>query len=97
MSQEAFIRDVLKTWEMTNCRPVMVPGSPTTVELPEEKEPDPAETKRVQRKTCTQELPSLSEAPALLQEHIQKFPRLPASRPSLTNRGRKNNVSRCPR
>ena len=41
MSQEAFVRDVLKTWEMTDCRPVMVPGNPTTVELPEEKEPDP--------------------------------------------------------
>merc|ERR1712120_115735 len=41
MSQEAFVRDVLKTWEMTDCRPVMVPGIPTTVELPEEEEPGP--------------------------------------------------------
>ena len=36
MCQEAFIRDVLKTWEMTDCKPVMVPGIPATVELPEE-------------------------------------------------------------
>ena len=38
MNQEAFIRDVLKTWDMTNCRPLMVPGEPTTVSLPEEEE-----------------------------------------------------------
>ena len=34
MSQEAFIRDVLKTWEMTNCRSLVVPGEETKVELP---------------------------------------------------------------
>ena len=36
LSQEAFIRDVLKTWEMTDCKPTLVPGVPTSVELPEE-------------------------------------------------------------
>ena len=49
MSQEAFVRDVLKTWEMTDCRPVMVPGNPTTVELPEEKEVDPEDIHRAQK------------------------------------------------
>ena len=41
MNQEAFIRDVLKTWNMTSCRPLMVPGEPTTVDLPKEEEIDP--------------------------------------------------------
>ena len=49
MSQEAFVRDVLNTWEMSDCRPVMVPGTPTTVELPEEKEPDPDDVHRAQK------------------------------------------------
>ena len=49
MSQEAFVRDVLNTWEMSDCRPVMVPGMPTTVELPEEKEPDPDDVHRAQK------------------------------------------------
>ena len=49
MSQEAFIRDVLKTWEMTNCRPVMAPGEPTTVELPPEQELDPEDIHRAQK------------------------------------------------
>ena len=31
MSQEAFVRDVLKTWEMTDCKPSLLPGIPTTV------------------------------------------------------------------
>ena len=51
MSQEAYVRDVSKTWEMTDCRPVMVPGTPTTVELPEEPEgePDPDDIHRAQK------------------------------------------------
>ena len=49
MSQEAFIRDVLKHWEMTNCRPLVVPGEVTTVALPEEEEPDPEDIFRAQR------------------------------------------------
>merc|ERR1711867_258638 len=39
MSQEAFVRDVLKTWEMTNCRSLVQPGEPgykTHLELPVE-------------------------------------------------------------
>ena len=36
MSQEAFVRDVLKTWEMTNCRTLVKPGEDTKVELPVE-------------------------------------------------------------
>ena len=38
MSQEAFIRDVLKTWEMTNCRSLVKPGEDTKVELPVEQD-----------------------------------------------------------
>merc|ERR1711989_15860 len=41
MSQEAFVRDVLKTWEMTNCRSLVQPGEPgekTPLELPVEKD-----------------------------------------------------------
>ena len=38
MSQEPYIRDVLSTWEMSDCRPVTVPGQPTKVELPQEPE-----------------------------------------------------------
>ena len=49
MSQEAFIRDVLKNWEMTNCRSLVVPGEATTVALPEEEEPDPEDVLRAQR------------------------------------------------
>ena len=49
MSQEAFLRDVLKNWEMTNCRPLLVPGESATVELPEEEEPDVDEMLRAQR------------------------------------------------
>ena len=36
MTQEEFIRDVLKTWEMSDCRPLKTPGDPTSVQLPEE-------------------------------------------------------------
>ena len=55
MSQEAYVRDILKTWEMTECRPVMVPGVPTKVELPveqpeePEEEPDPEYIHRAQK------------------------------------------------
>ena len=53
MSQEAFVRYVLNTWEMSDCRPVMVPGMPTKVELPQEieteVEPDPEDVHRAQR------------------------------------------------
>ena len=44
MSQETYVRDVLKTWELTDCRPLAVPGVPTKVELPVDEpvaEPDP--------------------------------------------------------
>ena len=38
LSQEAFIRDLLDTWQMSNCRPVVTPGEVIfTVELPTEK------------------------------------------------------------
>ena len=34
MSQDAFIRYVLKNWEMTNCRSLVVLGEETKVESP---------------------------------------------------------------
>ena len=51
MSQGPYIRDVLSTWEMSNCRPVMVPGQPTKVELPEqtEEDTDPEDVQRAQK------------------------------------------------
>ena len=50
MSQEAFVRYVLKTWEMTDCKPSLLPGIPTTVELPEEEEEkDPEDVHRAQK------------------------------------------------
>ena len=39
----------LKTWEMAECKPVMAPGIPTTVELPEEDELDPEDIHRAQK------------------------------------------------
>ena len=51
MSQGPHIRDVLSTWEMSDCRPVMVPGQPTKVELPQETEgeTDPEDVQRAQK------------------------------------------------
>ena len=49
MSQEAFVRDVLKTWEMSDCKPSLVPGTPTSVELPAEEQPDPEDIHRAQK------------------------------------------------
>ena len=41
MSQAPFIRYLLKTWSMSDCRPVVTPGEViTTVELPTEGTPD---------------------------------------------------------
>ena len=39
----------IKNWEMTKCRPLVVPGESTTVELPEEEEPDVDEILRAQK------------------------------------------------
>ena len=52
MSQEDFIRDTLKTWDMQNCRPLLTPGETTTTELPEEGTPeqlDPGDVLRAQK------------------------------------------------
>ena len=49
MSKEAFVRDALKTWEMTNCRSLVVPGEETKVELPVEQNIDPDDVHRAQR------------------------------------------------
>ena len=50
MSQEAFIRDTLKTWELTECKPLSMPGEVTnTVELPDEPDPDSEDIHRAQK------------------------------------------------
>ena len=52
MTQEEFISDLLKTWEMSNCRPMMTPGEPASTELPEEgsdDEHDPSDVLRAQK------------------------------------------------
>ena len=49
MSQEAFIRDVLKTWEMTNCRSMVAPGEESKVALPVEQNIDPEDVHRAQK------------------------------------------------
>ena len=36
MSQEDFIQDTLRVWGMKDCRPLLTPGEPTAIELPEE-------------------------------------------------------------
>ena len=46
----AFIRDTLKTWKLTECKPLSMPGEVTnTVELPEEKDPDSEDIHRAQK------------------------------------------------
>ena len=53
MSQEPFVRDVLKTWDMPNCRPLPTPGETgIAVELPSEGTPeevDPDDVLRAQK------------------------------------------------
>ena len=52
MTQEEFIRDFLKTWDMTNCRPLLTPGEPSPTELPDEYEElglDPSDITRAQK------------------------------------------------
>ena len=49
MCQEAFIRDMLKTWEITDCRSLSVPGEVSSVELPEESNPKAEDIHRAQK------------------------------------------------
>ena len=52
MSQEEFTRYVLKTWEMSECRPMMTPGEPVSTKLPGEGAPnqlDPEDVLRAQK------------------------------------------------
>ena len=81
MSQEAFIRDVLETWEMTNCRPLMAPGEPTTVELPEEQELDPEDIHRAQKMAgsliwlSTRTRPDITYAQSRISSMMTKAPK----------------------
>ena len=49
MSQEEFTRDVLKTWEMSECRSMMTPGEPSSTKLPEEGTPEQLDPEGVLR------------------------------------------------
>ena len=50
MTQEEFISDLIKTWEMSGCRPLMTPGEPASTELPDEgTELDPNDVLRAQK------------------------------------------------
>ena len=79
MSQEAFVRDVLKTWEMTDCKPVMVPEIPTTVELPEEEEQDPEDIHRAQKIAgsliwlSTRTRPDITDAQSRISSMMTKY------------------------
>ena len=81
MSQEAFVRDVLKTWEMTDCKPAMVPGIPTSVELPEEEEQDPEDIHRAQKIAgsliwlSTRTRPDITYAQSRISSMMTKAPR----------------------
>ena len=52
ISHELFVRDVLKTWEMTNCKSLVQPGEPgdkTQLELPVEENVAPDDVHRAQK------------------------------------------------
>ena len=52
MRQELSVRDVLKTWEMTNCKSLVQPGEPgdkTQLELPVEENVAPEDVHRAQK------------------------------------------------
>ena len=81
MSQEEFVRDVLKNWEMANCRPLMVPGETTTVELPEENETDPEDILRAQKIAgsliwlSTRTIPDITYAQSRISSMATKAPK----------------------
>ena len=49
MSQELFIKDTIKLWNMENSRPAVTPGEVTTVPLPEEENPLPHDVLQAQK------------------------------------------------
>ena len=81
MSQEAFVRDVLKTWEMTNCRSLVVPGEETKVELPVEQNIDPDDVHRAQRLAgsriwlSTRTRPDITDAQSRISSMATKAPK----------------------
>ena len=83
MSQEAFAREVLKTWEMSECRPVVTPGEAGSgVELPDEGDDlDPEDTLRAQKLVgsaiwlITRTRPDISYAQSRISSMATKAPR----------------------
>ena len=85
MTQEEFIRDVLKTWDMYDCRPMLTPGEPAPVELPEEYEEDglnPEDVIRAQKMAgsliwlSTRTRPDIAYAQSRISSMATKAPRL---------------------
>merc|ERR1712240_215071 len=81
MSQEAFIRGVLKNWEMTNCRYLVVPGEESKVELPIEQNVDPEDVHRAQKLAgsliwlSTRTRPDITYAQSRISSMATKAPR----------------------
>ena len=83
MSQEEFIRDVLKTWEMSECRSLMTPSDPRSTVLPEEGKPielDPEDVLRAQKMAGsliwlrTRTRPDISHAQSRISSMATKAP-----------------------
>ena len=81
MSQEPFVRDVLKTWEMTNCRTLVQPGEETKIELPTEKDVEPDDVHRAQKLSgsliwlSTRTRPDITYAQSRISSMATKAPR----------------------
>merc|ERR1712240_217341 len=84
MSQEAFVRDVLKTWEMTNCRSLVQPGEPgekTPLELPVEKDVVQDDVYRAQKLSgsliwlSTRTRPDITDAQSRISSMATKAPK----------------------
>ena len=70
------------TWEMSDCRPVMVPGMPTTVELAKGKDPDPEDVHRAQKLAgsliwlSTRTRPDITYAQSRISSMMTKAPKI---------------------
>ena len=83
MSQEEFIRDTLKTWEMSDCKPMVTPGEPISTQIPEEGTPqqlDPNDILRAQKMAgsliwlSTRTRPDISYAQSRISSMATKAP-----------------------
>ena len=84
MTQEEFIRDVLKIWDMAECKPLLTPGEPAPVELPDEYEEEgiePSDVTRAQKMAgsliwlSTRTRPDIAYAQSRISSMATKAPR----------------------